>query len=159
MATASEVLNKILTCKGQHVTIRFKSNPEPASPKKVNAGIVLEKETLGAFKAGINYANIKEVREAIEAGERGPVQAPKGKKWKQFPHILESLKTGEELVRLYPSSGSNQRPSVIYRVNGNEVSKDDFLSYLPESKRQSNSADKTCFDCRVSNILDIEEEA
>lgn len=155
MATASEVLNKILTCKGQHVTIRFKTNPAPASPKKLNAGIVLEKETKGAFKAGINYANIKEVREAIEAGERGPVQAPKGRKWKQFPHILESEKTGEELVRLYPASGDNQHPSVVYRVNGNEVTKEDFVSYLPESKRQSEA--KICFDLKVANILDMEE--
>ena len=155
MATASEVLNKILTCKGQHVTIRFKTSPAPASPKKVNAGIVLEKETKGAFKAGINYANIKEVREAIETGERGPVQAPKGRKWKQFPHILESEKTGEELVRLYPASGDNQHPSVVYRVNGNEVTKENFLSFLPESKRQSEA--KICFDLKVANILDVEE--
>jgi hypothetical protein len=154
--TAQQTLDKILTAKGTHVSIRFKTTKAPAKPKTLNAGILLEKETKGAFKAGISYANLKEVREAIEAGERGPVEAPKGKKWIKYPYTLESLKTGKELVRLYPASGDNQHPSVVYRVNGTEVSKEEFNSYLPPS--EVNKTPQPLFDLSVESILDLVEE-
>lgn len=154
--TAQQTLDKILTAKGNHVSIRYKTTKEPASPKTLNAGILLEKEVKGAFTAGKNYANLKEVREAIEAGERGPVQPPKGRKWVNHPYILESLKTGKELVRLFPAVGKNQRPSVIYRVNGQEVTKEVFNAYLPPSK--VNKPQQPCFDLAVDCILDLTEE-
>jgi len=155
--TAQETLNKILNAKGNHVSIRYRTFPVPAKPKGENAGISLEKETRGAFCAGKNYANLTEVREAIEAGERGPVQAPNGRTWLEHPFILESTKTGEHLIRLYPATGNNQRPTSVYRVNGNEVSKEDFIKYLPAS-RINREAPK-CFDVRITGILDLEEIA
>lgn len=154
--TAQQTIDKILTAKGKHVSIRFKTTKTPAKPKTVNAGILLEKEVKGAFKAGISYANLKEVREAIEAGERGPVEAPKGKKWIKYPYTLESLKTGKQLVRLYPATGDNQHPSVVYRINGTEVSKEEFNSYLPPS--EVNKTPQPLFDLSVESILDLVEE-
>ena len=157
MKKAQDILNKILTAKGNHVSVRFLSNPTPASPKKMNAGILLEKVTQGAFRAGIDYSNISEIKEAIAAGERGEVQPiwhGKGR-WVNHPYICTHADKGGEYVRLYPSTGSNQSPKVLsYKVNGQEVSKEVFESYLPASKL--NGEVPPCLWIKSENILDMD---
>ena len=67
--TAQQILERILNAKGNFVKAVWKSNPNPAAAHK-KAGIVLEKHTSAVCRAGINYANLSAVQNAIEAGER-----------------------------------------------------------------------------------------
>ena len=159
MATAQDTLNKILNAKGNHVSIRYRSFPTPAKAKTLNKGVVLEKETKGAFRAGIEYRNMKRIREAIEAGERGevgPLWHGKGQ-WLVYPYIATHVDKGGEYVWLAPAVGSNQRPSVVYRVNGNEVTKENFETYLTDSDKAKSKEELDGFHVRMENILDLEE--
>lgn len=159
MATAQETLEKILNAKGNHVSIRYRSFPTPAKAKTLNKGVTLEKETKGAFRAGISYRNMKRIREAIEAGERGevgPLWHGKGV-WLQHPYIATHVDKGGEYLWLAPAVGDNQRPKVVYRVNGNEVTKDVFESYLTESDKNKSKEDLDGFHIHMENLLDLEE--
>ena len=68
---AEVIRQKILDAKGNFVKAYWKSNPSPAAAHKKT--VVLEKVTAGVVRAGINYANLSAVKDAIEAGERGEV--------------------------------------------------------------------------------------
>ena len=121
---AASVRDKILKAKGSFVKAAWKSEGKPAAAHK---GVLLEKKTVAVVQAGVNYANLSAVKDAIAAGERGEVQELpwgqwyvdklSGKSW--FPHVIEHK--DELYLRLYPSQGNNHKTSSVYYVNGVEV--------------------------------------
>ena len=151
--SADDIINKILSSKGQFVKAVWKSNPTPAAAHK-KAGIVLEKKTSAVCRAGINFANLSSVKLGIENEERGEVQELPWGEWLQFPYVIEHKES--LYLRLYPS---DTKSNTIYYVNGEVVEKDTFASYLtPSESAKLYSGEKPeCFTVKRDNILSTEE--
>jgi hypothetical protein len=157
--TAEQILERILNCKGQFVKAVWKSNPSPAAAHK-KAGIVLEKHTSAVCRAGINFANLSSVQQGIEEGTRGPVQELPFGSWKVFPYIITHTPKGSEkeveYIRLYPT---DSRCETVFFVNGEQVDRDTFTSYLtPSEAAKATSGEKPeCFTVKRENILATDE--
>ena len=144
---------------GRHFAISFVGEGKPAAKFK---GTSLVKETEGVYRAGIDYANLREVKEGVESGERGAVQSlPKNMEWVTFPYHIRHTISGENYLRLYyPTGGAIQTPSVTYKVNGTPVTKEEYLTYLTPSDAapKEKSATRDCFIVKMKNILAIKGE-
>jgi hypothetical protein len=157
--TAEEILNRILNAKGQFVKAVWKSNPSPAAAHK-KAGVLLEKHTSAVCRAGINFANLSSVQQGIAEGTRGEVQELPFGTWLHFPYIIKHTPKGSEdeqhYVRLYPT---DSRSNTIYFVNGEQVDKDTFTSYLTpsEAAKLSSGEKPECFTIKRENILATED--
>jgi len=154
--TASEILNKILASKGQFVKASWKSNP---APKAMFKGTILEKQTIGVIRAGIDYSHLASVQDGILSGERGEVQSLPWGTWEQFPYLITHK--AETYIRLYPSA--IHKTKTKYFVDSIEVGTEKFCEYLtPSAALQilSPNLDKplVCFTVKASNILDVPEE-
>lgn len=135
---------------GQHISMEFKSEATPRKESKA-LGVRLEKRVKGAFRAGIAFENLKQVKEAIEAGERGEVEPLPWGQWVQYPYQITHK--DKNYYRFYPATGNGQAPSVKYLVNGVESTKAEYESHLTESAK--NKPKKDCFVVEESNILTL----
>ena len=159
--SAAEMVEKIKSAKGEFIKASWKSEPKPAAAHK---GVLLEKVTTGVVRAGINYANLSAVTEAIENGERGEVQELPFGEWVKFPYIIgHTNKKGEytEYMRLYPSEGINHYPSSQFFVDGEEVDKETFAGYLTPSAAKkllepTEDDRPLCFTIKMHNLLPLE---
>ena len=151
----TQILSLVSNLSGKHIPVSFKTEAKPAAAFK---GVKLEKHTEGTYRVGINFENLKGVREGIESGERGEVQAPKGKKWVMFPFHLQNLAETTDYLRLYyPTGGFIQRPAVTYYVDGKPVEREEYASYLTPSDAKPKDRDPNldCFDVKMENIISI----
>ena len=138
------IIKNILNSSGKFVRARWKSNASPAAQFKDK---VLEKVTSATVRAGINYANLSENKEK----ETKPL--PKGQEWFKFPYIIKS---GENLlVRLYPTKDEGD---VTFFVDGREVSKQEYASFLSPGDAKKLDEKRPCFVVKMENILDTVEE-
>lgn len=163
--TADMIRENILNTKGGFVRVCWKSNPKPAAAFK---NVTLEKRTSAVVRAGINFANLASVKDAIAAGERGAVQElpwgkwfidANGKDW--FPYLIEHK--DEMYIRLYPSNSeaSNHKTTTMYLIEGKEVTKQEFAGCLTPSEAKK-LLDPTverpeCFTIKENNVLSTEE--
>jgi hypothetical protein len=150
-----QIMSIVSTCSGQHIPVSFQSEGKPAAKFK---GVSLRKKTEGTYRVGISFENLKGVREGIENGERGDVQAPKGKTWVTYPFHLKHETRGTDYLRLYfPTGGFIQMPSVTYMVDGQEVDKETYNSYLTPSDAAPKERDpnRDCFDITMENVTSI----
>jgi hypothetical protein len=153
--TPTQILSLVQPQSGRHVSISFKTEATPAAAFK---GTKLEKHTTGAYRVGISFENLKGVREGIESGEREIPQAPKGLKWVLYPFHLKNLAETTDYLRLYyPTGGKIQTPSVTYLVNGSEVTKDEYNSFLTPSAAAPKKRDpnQDCFAVKMENVISI----
>ena len=151
----TQVLTLVSNLSGKHIPVSFKTE---GKPNKDHKGVKLEKLTEGTYRVGINFENLKGIREGIENGERGEVQAPKGKKWVLFPfHLKNTAETTNYLRLYYPTGGFIQRPSVTYFVNGKIVDREVYASYLTASDAKPKVKDPNmdCFDVKMDNLISI----
>jgi hypothetical protein len=74
--------------------------------------------------------------------------------WESFPYVISHNET--RYLRLYPS---DTKSTTIYYVNGNEVSKDEFMKYLTpsEAKKMTDGEAPLCFTVKRDNIIGMEE--
>lgn len=143
------ILTTLNSVTGQHVSVTFQSLPKPSA---ANKELVLKKITTGAFRAGIDYANLSAVKEGIEKGERGEVQSLPWGEWVSFPYHIKHK--GKDYVRLYPPVGGFiQTPKIQYFINDQEVDKDTFNSKLTPSAAKSKETE--CFTVAADNIVSI----
>lgn len=169
---AASVRDRILNAKGNFVKAAWKSTPKPKAEFK---NILLEKKTVAVVQAGVNYANLSSVKDAIAAGERGEVQElPFGtwyidpltnKSW--FPYVITHRAKGSDkdefYLRLYPSQGINHKAHSVFYVDGKEVTKEEFAKYLTNSEANKllnpNPEDRPlCFTIKLNNLIDLPEE-
>lgn len=143
---AEQVKEKILKAKGNFVSAKWKSNPKPCGQFK---HLCLEKVSRAVIRAGVDYANLAE----NEGKEIGPL--PWGE-WVDFPRILQHK--GELYLRLYPSKSPNHRVESQYYVNGNEIDRATFLSYLTPSDAKKQDEIPPCFNIKEENLLDVNED-
>jgi hypothetical protein len=146
-----KTIDRILSApKGTFQAVSWRSNVKPAAMHKA---VLLEKITRAVVKAGIDYANLASVKQGIANGERGEVESLPWGEWKQFPYVITHK--GKDYVRLYPAAQSNQ-VSVTYKANGQEISKESFLSYLtPSDQAKATSGERpACFTVTADNLID-----
>lgn len=151
---ALAIVKELANRGGQNVCVTFrrdaktlKTNPPP---------FVIEKQTCGTFRAGVNHENRADIIEKRENGIEA--QGLKGKTWELFPYILKSEKTGDLLLRLTPSSGDT-KSIVQWFANGRPVTKAEVAPYLLASETAEKSQDKGefCFDIGCEKVLAIGE--
>jgi hypothetical protein len=134
-----------LAARGNFVKVSFQTEKKPAAAHKGNT---LQKFTTGVFRAGINFANLGSVKDAIANGERGAVQPLPWGEWQQFPYVIKHKESF--YLRLYPAK--NAKVETTYLVNGQITTKADFDSYLTPS--DAKSPDKfECFTVKCENVI------
>ena len=131
------------------MSVEWSSSTAPAAAYK-KAGVVLEKITRSVVRTGVDFANLRTVKEAIENGERKEVGSLPWGEWKQFPYLIEHK--GAQYLRLYPVM--TVAPKVAYKVNGQEVDRDTFKSYLTPSAQADMDKDTVpeCFTVKAENV-------
>lgn len=158
--TAEEILNRILNARGQFVKAVWKSNPTPAAAHK-KSGIFLEKHTSAVCRAGINFAQLSSVKDAIAVGDRPEVGELPWGQWKvdangksMFPWVITHKEA--DYIRLYPT---DSKCETLYFVNGVEVDRNAFSAYLtPSDATKMTSGEKPeCFTIKRENILATED--
>ena len=120
-------VEKFMSCKGQYIAASWVSPKKPSAAHKAHK---LEKRSSGLFRAGISFANLSSVKDAIEAGEREEVGPLPWGVWEQFPYTITHK--GATYFRLTPPS------MTIYYVDGLECDKD-VWEQAPEILRSSRS--------------------
>jgi hypothetical protein len=155
--TTTQIIAAVKSIKGNQICLTFKTEGKPAAKFKETK---LTKLTSGCYRKGIAFENLKGIREDIENGVRDEVgPLPKNMEWVEFPLHLRHQITGQEYLRLYyPVGGFIQSPSVIFMVNGMEVTKEEYQSYLTESDRNKPAKDsnRDCFMLKLENIVSID---
>lgn len=138
--------DKFFDCKGQFLSVVFTTVKAPRAEFK---GTVLAKRVRMVARAGIDFANLSTVREGIASGERGEVQPLSWGEWDRFPYTITHK--GGLYYRLYPVAGSV--PTVIYTVDGVEVSREVWAGYLTPSERaKMESGDRPdCITVKAEN--------
>lgn len=126
-------------------------------PMKVlkSAGeVTITKMTSAVVRGGIDYDNIKSVQEGRENGEKPEENAglPWGE-WVAFPfHIAHK---GNDYLRLYPASGIQFTPKVVYFMNGKLVDKDIVEPLCLASEFKVNENIPECFTIKAESLVSI----
>ena len=150
-SNTNNVINAFLSAAGQFASVTFKSTPTPAAKFK---GTMLEKTTTGVFRSGINFANLTSVKEGIANNERGEVQPLAWGSWEKFPFVIAHK--GERFLRLTTVKGVKSKS--VFKVNGIEVGRDEFESFLVESARSGNKAPTEVFNIKEANLVSFNGE-
>lgn len=149
---ANEIVSALKTRKGQHVSVEW------SRTLKTRSGVthVITKRTTAFVRAGIDYAKMASVKEAVASGEREEVQSLPWGEWTEFPFIITHK--GNDYVRLYPATFANLKPSVQYFLNGKQVSAEEVkpLCLSSEFRDKDDEAPK-CFTLKAETILSIGE--
>lgn len=156
--SANEVFQQILSSKGRFVKIRYKSNPKPKAEFK---NLNLEKITTTIMQSGVEFKNLKVVKEAIASGERGGVgELPWGQYLSDFyPYII----THNDVLylRIVPSQTANHRGRTDYFCDSKQITKEEFSTYLTNSeakKLMENTEGPIVYNIKLENLLDMPEE-
>lgn len=150
-ANANNVINAFLSASGQFASVTFKSNPKPAAEFK---GVVLEKVTTGVFRSGVNFANLATTKAEFASGERTEVQPLAWGEWVQFPFVIAHK--GERFLRLTTVNGAKSKSKFF--VNGTEVARNEFESFLVPSARSAAKAPTEVFNIKESNLVSFNGE-
>lgn len=149
--TTTNVINAFLSAAGQFASVTFKSNPKPAAEFK---GVTLEKTTTGVFRSGVNFANLTSTKAEFANGERTEVQPLAWGTWEKFPFVIAHK--GERFLRLTTVNGVKSKST--FKVNGKEVSRDEFESFLVPSARSSAKTPTEVFNIKESNLVSFNGE-
>lgn len=150
-ASPSNVINAFLLAAGQFASVTFKSTPTPAAKFK---GTMLEKTTTGVFRSGVNFSNLTSVKAEFASGERTEVQPLAWGSWEKFPFVIAHK--GERFLRLTTVKGVKSKS--VFKVNGIEVNRDEFESFLVESARSGNKAPTEVFNIKEANLVSFNGE-
>ena len=147
----NNVIAAFLAAAGQFASVTFKSTPTAAAKFK---GTELVKVTTGVFRSGVNFANLTSVKEGIANNERGEVQPLAWGSWEKFPFVIAHK--GERFLRLTTVKGVKSKS--VFKVNGIEVGRDEFESFLVESARSGNKAPTEVFNIKEANLVSFNGE-
>ena len=134
--------------------VTWTSEVKPAAAHK---GVQLVKTTTACIRAGIDYANMKSVKDGIESGERGEVGPLPWGEWEVFGYTIQHK--GQRYVRLTPAG--NNKPTTVFQVDGKTVSRAEFAEYLTPSDKEKllNPVPPACFCVKENSLLGIGELA
>ena len=100
----------------------------------------------------------RDVRSAIEAGEREPVQSLPWGQWREgYANYIIDHKDNE-YIRLYPATFANlATPSVQWLLNGVPATYAQVEPYLLASEKRHDDDKPACFTINAENVLSIGE--
>ena len=160
--TAIQLFNMLRDHKGEMLKVCFSSNVKTL---KGVAAIVTKTTTTHAI-AGIELANRKEIREAIEAGERGELGKLPWGAWRKgfYPFIIDHTPKGSaesvEYFRFYPPTATqaekfNLRSEVVFTLSdGSVISREEAMTYCGAEAKVSESR-PDCFSPRCSSVVSV----
>ena len=142
----STLLTKLLNKKGQFGSVRYARD---VKQKKGSPVQNVKKEVLMSIRAGVEYDNLKVVKEKRDSGELPKENAglPWGK-WVAYPYLIEHK--GEHYARFTP----NGIPQVKYFIEGKEVSRDEALKFALASEISSGEK-PDAITINLNNILEL----
>lgn len=146
MSTTQDMLNKLLSKKGQIATL------VTSRPMKVRKGCApIQKVSKFQCRVGVTYDNIAAVQDKRDSGELPAENAglPWGQ-WHMFPYVIEHK--GEYYFRCTTLNGGNRYPSVYLR-DGVEIAADEAKVDCLASEFKSGPASDV-FNIKVSSILE-----
>lgn len=156
---AKDILDKIQNHKGQIMPCVIQNTVKTL--KGVSAVVV--KRNSCYIVAGIDYANRKEVREAIEAGQRGEVQPLPWGTWGEYPYIIKHTPKGanevNEYIRLYPpteiqAQTFNLKSRVEFFADGRPIDRQTAIQYCG-TKAESSDSVPMAITPNVASIVSI----
>ena len=150
---AIEIIQAVQDRKGQHVKVTWQ---RVAKTLKGTAQLIT-KRTSAFVRAGIEYANLASVKEAIASGDRDEVQAlPSWSEWVQYPFISQHKQTKQQYVRLYPAVFANLKPEVEWSLDGKPATYEQVEPYLLASEKRKEDDDKpACFSLKADDVIAI----
>ena len=152
---ATEIVSALQGKKGQHVSATWQRQ---CKVKKACDALVFKRTTC-FVRSGINYANLADVREGIEAGTREAVQGLPWGAWREgmINYVIDHK--DKEYIRLYPATFDNLRtPKVTWLLDGREVDYSAVEPYLLASeKRHEDDERPACFTVNAADIISIAE--
>lgn len=146
--------------KGTLLSIEYKSIPTLTAQAK-KSGTKLEKYTKTVARFGVNYSNIKAVKEQRELDKQnGIVRQQKTIWWNLIDNntIKEHKENGNKYLTLTTSKLA--KPKVKYMLNGKEITKEQLQqsglvvnSYFTEKEPLQQ------YDVNIDNIINIKAKA
>lgn len=127
----NETIKTFLARRGQVCTVSWE---RPCKVRSAFKDTQVTKEVTMQCRAGVTYDNISRVQDKREAGEL-PAEnqgLPWGK-WFIFPHVIEHNGAFYLRFSYFPS---NVPSKVTYRIQGQEVAKDEALKLCLASESQ-----------------------
>lgn len=148
--TAVETVRNILekNLKGSFLSACWMSNQKPAAAFK---NVRLSRSTSSVIRTGIEFKNLKDVKEGIANEERPEVGPMLNSEWILYPFLAKTTK--DNLVfRVYPVKGAKMNTSFF--VDEIEVAEDVYMGYLtPSDQRKFHEREnRECFSVNVENI-------
>lgn len=147
-----DILEKIQDKRGASLNIRLVSD---VPCLKAHRDTIVQKFTEMTIISGVSFENRKDIKDAIESGERGEVGSLPWGAWKQFPFVIEHK--GAEYIRLYlPSKAQIEaeffKPTTVQFVaNGKPISRDEAIA-LCGSKAQARENEEGCMTVKAENL-------
>ena len=115
--------------------------------------IKITKVSEGNIRFGINYDNIKAVKEKRENGELPQEnQGLNGLEWVYAPYILRNPKNGREYIRV--STIKDNPIKTRYFLNGEEITKEQAKEYCTASNFGSGNPLEV-FNVGIENIIQV----
>jgi hypothetical protein len=157
---ALDIYNKIVNHKGQNIPACW----ERPCQTLAEVPMKITKRTCAYVRAGIEYANLSSVKEAIESGERDEVGKLPWGKWRDGykPFIIDHTPKGQtenvEYIRLYPCVFSNLKTTVEYFIDGKLATKEDVRPYVKASEVRESDEPIKCFTLKAETVVRIGKE-
>jgi hypothetical protein len=153
---AVQVFDDLKNRKGQHVQIAWQRAAKILKSAR-DTGHIVMKRTVAYVRAGINYSNLQDVRDAIEKGEREPVEGLPWGEWREGFQNFIIDHNDTEYIRLYPAAFRNlQESEVTWLLDGKEV---DFATVEPyllaSEKRDKDEKPAACFTVKAADVVTI----
>ena len=148
----SEYIKAVIEHKGQNLAVEVEKQ---LKTKVANRGDKITKHTRFVCRTGIQYDNIKDVKDARDSGELPSENdgLPWGK-WNTFPYVIEH--NGTDYLRLYPSSDKKLIPHTEYFLNGKQVTKQEVQDKCLASEfKKSDGSTPKCWTIKADNVKSI----
>lgn len=150
---ALEIVSNVRNRKGQHVRATW----QRVAKTFKDCPLLIVKRTSAYVRAGIEYANLALVKDAVASGERGEVESLPWGEWADYPFIIAHK--GKEYVRLYPAVFDNlSTPSVEWSIDGKPATYAQVEPFLLASEKRKDDDDKPlCFTLKAEDVVALAE--
>ena len=141
---------ELLTKKGHYCGLTISRPVELLKSSPVSGIIKMSKMSV---RAGVDYDNIKAVKEARESGALPKENAGlREGEWEIFPYVIK----GKNGRRLRFTSNPNGKSTVQFFKDGKEISRAEALQYATaKEKTVKKSEERICFDVKEENVMEI----
>jgi len=154
---AQNILETLKNHKGQFAKVEM-SATVPTLKSLGDVGEVT-KRTIMFVTAGVDFAERKAIREAIESGERGKVGSLPWGQWKQAPFVIEHK--GNEYFRFYPPTEAQREhfplgSEVQFYHNSQPITREQAIALCGSKAEVREHRGEDCFAVNCANIVNVQ---